>query len=89
MVRSGSELTVTVAVPEGAPLVPATPAVAVTVALRVAVNVTCASPVSEVLAKALDKLPLSVLNDTITPLSAFPLVSMTRAVMVDVPPEEI
>lgn len=83
MTMSGREPTVTFTVPES----PA--AVAVTVASRVGDSVTCASPEDDVFATVLDRLPLSVLKDTLTPLRGLPPVSVTLAEIVERPPEVI
>jgi hypothetical protein len=80
IVISGSEPTVTLTV---AVVAVPVPTVAVTVASRLVTKTACAWPFEDVLLTALDRLPLSVLNDTWTPLRGLPLASVTVAVMID------
>src|SRR5262245_27578261 len=69
-------------------VVVATPAVAVTFAVRFVVSVTCALPPASVLATDALSDPLSVVNVTGTDASALAPLSNTCAVIVDDPPDE-
>jgi hypothetical protein len=83
---------VVVVVPPLPPLPPldvvATPAVAVTFAVRFVVSVTCALPLASVFATDALSDPLSVVNVTGTDASALAPLSNTCAVIVDDPPDD-
>jgi hypothetical protein len=91
---AGAASTATVIVADGAgvvvvPLVVATPAVALTMAVLFDVKTAVAFPFVSLVATDGFTDPLSVLNVTGTPAIAVPLASLTVAVMVDRPPGDI